>query len=149
LSDDALADVRRRIDELLNIDIPLMVSRGLLSDEQLYETVGVLSLWMRAVMGDVDSQTAHIISSFLEALQLTYPDERTLAEKVHGHISAALNENPALLRMRGHLEDAVAAVPNDPQVGASQAFLHYSTRPAPDADVLAYFEILLGVAPTP
>ncbi len=144
--DDPLATVRARIDELLNIDIPLMVSRGQLNDQQLFETIGVLSLWMRAVMGEVDGQTTEIIGQFVQAIELAYADDpRTLAQKLHGHLEVALRENPALVRMRAHLEDALAAVPDDPQVGASRAFIVYATRAESNEEVVAYFEILLGV----
>ena len=137
--------VRARIDELLNIDVPLMVSRGQLNDQQLFETIGVLSLWMRAVMGEVDGQTTEIIGQFVAAIEMAYTDDpRPLARKIHGHVEAALRDNPALARMRMHLEEALLAVPDDPQVGASRAFLVYATRPECDDEVVAYFDILLG-----
>jgi hypothetical protein len=151
--DDALAEVRRRVDELLNIDIPLMVSRGLVNDQQLFETVGILSLWMRAVMGQVDGQTSAIIDQFANAIAETYVDDpRSVAAKLHSHIEVAFRENPALMRMRIHLEEAVASVPDDPQVGASRTFLGYATHPMTTPDIVAYFEILLagaGSAPPP
>ncbi len=143
---DPLADVRRRIDEFLNIDIPLMVSRGQLNDQQLFETIGVLSLWMRAVMGEVDGQTTEIIGQFAQAIDQTYAeDPRPFVAKLHGHIEAALRDNPALVRMRGHLEQAINAMPDDPQLGASKGFLVYATRANADDEVMAYFEILLGL----
>ncbi|MEZ0310742.1 MAG: hypothetical protein ACAI38_03155 [Myxococcota bacterium] len=144
--DDPLATVRARIDELLNIDVPLMVSRGQLNDEQLFETIGILSMWMRAVMGEVDGQTTEIIGQFMQAIESAYAeDPRPFSQKVHGHLEAALRDNPALVRLRTHLEEALAAVPDDPQVGASRAFLVYATRPTCDPEVMAYFEILLGL----
>lgn len=143
---DPLADVRRRIDELLNIDIPLMVSRGQLNDQQLFETIGVLSLWMRAVMGEVDGQTTEIIGQFVQAIDQTYQDDpRPFSAKLHAHIEAALRDNPALVRLRGHLEQAINAMPDDPQLGASQGFLLYATRQTTDDEVIAYFDILLGI----
>lgn len=142
---DPLAEVRRRIDELLNIDIPLMVSRDLLNDQQLLETIGVLSLWMRAVMGEVDGQTTEIIGQFAQALESTYADDpRPFSAKVHGHLEAAFRENPALMRMRFHIEEALEAVPDDPQVGASRTFLACATAETQEAEVLAYFDALLG-----
>lgn len=144
--DDPLAEVRRRIDELLNIDIPLMVSRGQLNDQQLFETIGVLSLWMRAVMGEVDGQTTEIIGQFVQAIDQTYAeDPRPFSAKLHGHVEAALRDNQALVRMRGHLEQAIAAMPDDPQLGSSKGFLIYATRPTADDETLAYFDILLGL----
>lgn len=143
---DPLAVVRARIDELLNVDVPLMVSRGQLNDQQLFETIGILSLWMRAVMGEVDGQTTEIIGQFVQAIEMAYAeDPRPLSQKLHGHLEAALRDNPALARMRVHLEEALAAVPDDPQVGASRAFLVYATRPECDDEVLAYFDILVGI----
>lgn len=146
LSTDPFAIAHQRIDEFLNIDIPLMLSRGTLSEPQLLETIGVLGLWMRAVTGAVDADIERAIQAFLDAIVTTHPnDPRPLGAKVHAQLAEALRRNPALVRMREHIEAAMSAeAADDPAARASQAFLTYATRADTSPDVIAYFDNLTG-----
>jgi hypothetical protein len=143
---DAIVEVRKRIDSYLNIDVPLMVSRGQLSEPQLFELVGILGLWMLATVGMVEDDIAMAINTFLKAIHDTYADDpRSFTEKLHTHLESAFKDNPALPRLKSLLTDAMSAFPDDPAAQASERFLHFATMTTLTPETRSYFDVLAGV----
>jgi hypothetical protein len=142
---DPLVEVRRRVDSFLSIDVQLMISRGQLAQPQLNELIGILGLWMLATVGMVEADIARAIAGFLQALTDTYADDpRSLSEKLHIHMESAFRDNPALVKLKELIGDAMATDANDPASQASTRFVACATAPVATPEILSYFDVLTG-----
>ena len=122
-----------------------MVDGGEITDAQLFETLGVVGLWTRSVVGAQGAgiEIEQIVRAFVEAMRETYPgDDLPLSQRIHVHIEEALRENPALVRFRGYVEAALRAYPHDDAAITATNFLAYATARESNDEVLAYFDVL-------
>ena len=141
---DPMLEAHRRVDDYLNIDVPLLISRGQLEPERLRELIGVLGLWMRATVGVVDDTVAQAIMGFVQAVSEMYAhDPRPLAEKLRSHIASAFTDNSALARLKELIGATIAAGPDDPGAQASARFVANAMAPSATPQTQAYFDALI------
>ncbi len=143
---ESLAELEQRIGTFLNVELPAMADSGAISEPQLFEALGVIGLWTRAVIGPyAGADITQVAQGFVQALRDTYPgDTLPLAQRAHVHIEEAMRVNPALVAFRSKLEPALQAAPNEDATRAATTFLTYATAPESSDEIYAYFDVLLG-----
>lgn len=136
-----------QVEQFLTSEMPAMADSGEITDAQLFESLGVIGLWTRAVVGPHGGgrEITEVVEAFVLALRETYPnDTLSFPERTHAHVEEAFRENPALIRFRSYVEKAVGTAPQDDASRSAVSFLSFATLPESGEQVNAYFEVLLG-----
>lgn len=144
---EALNELNARVEQFLSAELPAMADKGVISEPQLFETLGVIGLWTRAAVGPFGggADVQQVVEGFVRALRETYPgDTLAFPQRVHAHLEEAFRANPALAQFRSYVESALKATPPDDASRAAVMFLAYATQPASSAEAAAYFDVLLG-----